>query len=272
MLLHMAFFITSLHYLFFIIFFIAFPILVKVFNNFCEKLYPAGSAILGGILEKKDEKNKKMANKANESFEKTWGVEKNSLRYAGRKKELVDEKTWGVEKNEKMISEEKSWENKEIEKTWETGKNAGENNDESNLGRKEKSTQNMAKEKMDKIEKTKSEIKKKGGKKENKKENSINNEKGKNSEEKNENKKNGQKNGKEIEIDVLNYFLIPKVVVLTEKEKEELLKKFNIKEENLPKIRSDDPLAKALKLQKGQVIKITRDDGTGTYDFYRICI
>jgi len=207
-------------------------------------------------LEKKDGKNKKMDNKANESFEKTLGVEK----------------------NEKMISEEKGWENKEIEKTWETEKNTGENNEESNLrrlgGREiiEKSREDMAKEKMDKIEKTKSEIKKKAGKKENKKENSINNEKGKNSEEKNENKKNGQKNGKEIEIDVLNYFLIPKVVVLTEKEKRELLKKFNIKEENLPKIRSDDPLAKALKLQKGQVIKITRDDGTGIYDFYRICI
>jgi DNA-directed RNA polymerase subunit H (RpoH/RPB5) len=81
-----------------------------------------------------------------------------------------------------------------------------------------------------------------------------------------------KKDDAEIEVDVLNYFLTPKVVVLTEKEKEEVLKKFNIKEENLPKIRKDDPLAKALKLEKGQVIKITRDDGTGTYEFYRICV
>jgi DNA-directed RNA polymerase subunit H (RpoH/RPB5) len=81
------------------------------------------------------------------------------------------------------------------------------------------------------------------------------------------------KKTKKTEVkDVLNYFLNPKVEVLSEKEKEAVLKKFHISEDKLPKIKKDDPLAKALNLEKGQVIKITRDDGTGSYVYYRICI
>ncbi|MEM4295621.1 MAG: DNA-directed RNA polymerase subunit RpoH/Rpb5 C-terminal domain-containing protein [Candidatus Anstonellales archaeon] len=72
--------------------------------------------------------------------------------------------------------------------------------------------------------------------------------------------------------EILNYFLNPKVEVLDEKEKEAVLKKFNITEDKLPKIRKTDPLARALDLKEGQVIKIIRDDGTGEYVYYRICV
>ncbi len=75
-----------------------------------------------------------------------------------------------------------------------------------------------------------------------------------------------------LNVDVINYFLTPSVRVLSEKEKAKILEKFDAQPEQFPAIFETDPLAKALKLKPGDMIEITRDDGTGRYKAYRICI
>ncbi len=76
----------------------------------------------------------------------------------------------------------------------------------------------------------------------------------------------------EIVINVLNHFLNPKARIISNKEKKELLTKYNINEGNLPKIFETDPLVKALKAKKGDVIEFIRNDGTGEYLYYRLVI
>jgi len=73
-------------------------------------------------------------------------------------------------------------------------------------------------------------------------------------------------------IDVLKHFLVPRMEVLKEEEKEELLKKFRIGENLLPKINSDDPAVSALGAKEGDVLRIKRKDETGEYDYYRIVV
>ena len=73
-------------------------------------------------------------------------------------------------------------------------------------------------------------------------------------------------------VDVINYFLTPKNRVLSDGEKEELLEKYGVNEDQLPKILASDPLAQALQLKPGQVVEFERDDGTGPYVYYRICV
>lgn len=81
--------------------------------------------------------------------------------------------------------------------------------------------------------------------------------------------KKSKKAAKE-EIDVLSHHLVPKMNVLSEAEKNRVLKKFEITEEQLPKFRHNDPAVVALKANLGDVIKIERDDGTGKYTAYRV--
>ncbi len=66
---------------------------------------------------------------------------------------------------------------------------------------------------------------------------------------------------------------IPKHVKLEEKEKEEVLKYYNISINQLPSIFNTDPAIKELNLQSGGVIKITRNSQTSTEAiFYRVVI
>lgn len=77
---------------------------------------------------------------------------------------------------------------------------------------------------------------------------------------------------KETSLDIVNYFLIPPVRVLSDKEKKKVFDKYGVGSEHFPKILESDPLAKALKLKVGDVIEIKRDDGTGEYLAYRVCV
>ena len=65
---------------------------------------------------------------------------------------------------------------------------------------------------------------------------------------------------------------VPKHILMTESEKKELLKRYRIKECQLPKIKKGDPIAKLMGLKSGDVVKIIRVSETaGKYITYRVC-
>lgn len=71
-------------------------------------------------------------------------------------------------------------------------------------------------------------------------------------------------------VDVTQHILVPKHVKITDKEKEKLLKKYNITLLELPKIRKKDPAIAHLGAKTGDVIKIIRKSSTaGESIFYR---
>ena len=66
---------------------------------------------------------------------------------------------------------------------------------------------------------------------------------------------------------------IPEHVKLNDKEKEQILKKYNITKTNLPRILKDDPAIANLNLKKGDIVKIKRKLGTtGHTNFYRMVV
>jgi DNA-directed RNA polymerase subunit H len=73
-------------------------------------------------------------------------------------------------------------------------------------------------------------------------------------------------------LDVLSYFLVPEMKVLSGAEKTKLFNKFGVDEERLPKIFSKDPAVKALGAKAGDVIRIQRDDGTGKHYAYKVVV
>jgi len=73
-------------------------------------------------------------------------------------------------------------------------------------------------------------------------------------------------------VDVLSHHLVPEMKVLSEAEKAKVLKKYDITEDQLPKIFSKDPAAMALKAKAGDVIHIERNDGTVKHPGYRVVV
>ncbi|RLF47609.1 MAG: DNA-directed RNA polymerase subunit H [Thermoplasmata archaeon] len=72
-------------------------------------------------------------------------------------------------------------------------------------------------------------------------------------------------------MDILKHELVPHHEILSEEEVEKLLKTYNIKKEQLPRIRIDDPVAKAINAKEGDVIKIIRKSPTaGISVAYRV--
>ncbi|VVB98578.1 DNA-directed RNA polymerase subunit H [uncultured archaeon] len=76
----------------------------------------------------------------------------------------------------------------------------------------------------------------------------------------------------ELDIDIFGHFLVPKMEILSEAEKKNLLKKYNIPEHNLPKMKSSDAAARKLKAEPGDVVKIEREDPTAKYSYYRLVV
>lgn len=71
-------------------------------------------------------------------------------------------------------------------------------------------------------------------------------------------------------VDISKHILVPKHVKLSEKEKENLLKKFDISTKQLPKILKKDPAIRDINTKLGDVIKIIRQSPTaGESVFYR---
>jgi len=75
------------------------------------------------------------------------------------------------------------------------------------------------------------------------------------------------------EFNILNHELVPEHIILKENEIKEVLEKFKIEPQNLPKILLSDPAVKAINAKEGDVLKIVRKSKTaGTSIYYRVVI
>ena len=60
----------------------------------------------------------------------------------------------------------------------------------------------------------------------------------------------------------MGHRLVPLHEIISEKERDELFKKYNIKQDQLPRILDTDPVAVSMGAKPGQVLKITRKSQT----------
>ncbi len=74
-------------------------------------------------------------------------------------------------------------------------------------------------------------------------------------------------------IDIFIHELVPKHRVLSEEEKEEVLKRYNAKLMDLPRILVSDPVVRRLGAKPGDVIEIIRKSPTaGESKYYRVVV
>lgn len=71
--------------------------------------------------------------------------------------------------------------------------------------------------------------------------------------------------------DILKHQLVPEHVILSEEEAKKVLEEMKIHAEQLPRIRTDDPVVKAIGAKEGDILKIIRESPTaGKFVTYRI--
>ncbi|MGC9132972.1 MAG: DNA-directed RNA polymerase subunit H [Nanopusillaceae archaeon] len=74
-------------------------------------------------------------------------------------------------------------------------------------------------------------------------------------------------------MDITKHYFVPKHELLTEEEKQELLKKYNIKLSDLPRIKLSDPAIKNLGAKPGDIVRIIRNSPTaGVSAYYRVVV
>jgi DNA-directed RNA polymerase subunit H len=65
-----------------------------------------------------------------------------------------------------------------------------------------------------------------------------------------------------IQFNIMDHDLVPLHTIIPEKEKEAILKKYNIEPSQLPKILNTDPVAISIGAKPGQIVKIVRNSHT----------
>ena len=76
---------------------------------------------------------------------------------------------------------------------------------------------------------------------------------------------------KKKQIDVLLHKFVPKHVLLTKEESQNLLEKYRIDVNDLPQMFEKDPVAIAIGAKEGDIVKIIRDSNTtvSSVNYYR---
>eukprot|EP00040_Diaphanoeca_grandis_P005919 m.35107 g.35107 ORF g.35107 m.35107 type:complete len:218 (-) comp17085_c2_seq1:1259-1912(-) len=75
----------------------------------------------------------------------------------------------------------------------------------------------------------------------------------------------------ELMVNITKHMYVPQHIVLSDDEKQTLLKQYRLSDEKMPRIQHTDPIAKYYGLVAGQVLKIVRRSKTaGRYVTYRI--
>lgn len=73
--------------------------------------------------------------------------------------------------------------------------------------------------------------------------------------------------------DILKHKLVPDHAILSKTEANKITKQLNIHQEQLPKIKSDDPVVKEIGAKSGDILKITRKSHTaGKFITYRLVL
>ena len=73
--------------------------------------------------------------------------------------------------------------------------------------------------------------------------------------------------------DILKHRLVPEHTILSKTEIKKIIKELDIHPEQLPKIKQDDPVCKAIEAKPGDVLKITRKSHTaGKFITYRLVL
>ena len=92
-------------------------------------------------------------------------------------------------------------------------------------------------------------------------------------------KTNSKKNNIELiprtfpAFNIFNHVLVPKHEILSNEERNDLLKQYRVKPYQLPKIRESDPAVMAIGAKAGDIVRILRESQTaGTYTSYRYVI
>jgi DNA-directed RNA polymerase subunit H len=76
-----------------------------------------------------------------------------------------------------------------------------------------------------------------------------------------------------VKKDILKHELVPDHVVLTKAQIKKVLKELDITPEQLPKIKIDDPVVKAIGAKPDDILKITRKSQTaGKFITYRLVL
>jgi DNA-directed RNA polymerase subunit H (RpoH/RPB5) len=81
-------------------------------------------------------------------------------------------------------------------------------------------------------------------------------------------------NIKRLQYNILNHTLVPEHTIVSDKDVDEVMKKYNIKNKTeFPDISRFDPVARVIGMRPGNVCKIIRPSKTAiTTDYYRVCI